>query len=264
MPSTAKKAKKKAKRIKVEGEVQNWSWLFQRLWEFCGPVNPACILNIPDTIIFKGAEPTRWLWTSPGGKVERREFDFKIKAGENRTAVEEKMRLIRQRFLELRPKDVGGHFCVAWYRDGTSENIDIHAFTRLSKHRQWRASIFGLQAYIAPKVASTGLYSVHADDSTQGTNTNVAPRRNAALDMLCKKLALHLEAACKHFPLRKLIRVYRLLGSFIISAGDEKLYFLYSPELRAQALEETFATQVRSVGDQIMFSFATEHEPFNF
>jgi hypothetical protein len=140
----------------------------------------------------------------------------------------------------------------------------VHAFTRLSKHKQWRASIFGLQAYIKPKVASVGLYTVHEDDkgadlvvsSSVGVGgsggggaaaggTSAPARRNAALDMLCKKLALHLEAACKHYPLRKLVRVYRLVGQFVISEGDERLYLLFPSEVRAQPLEETFATQVR-------------------
>ena len=243
MPSSKSKSKKR--KVKIAGEIQKWNWLFLRLWEFCGPVNPACILNIPDTVLFKGAEPNMWLWTNPQGKIERKEFEFKIKAGETRSAADEKLRLVTERFLQLRPESAGGQFCVAWYRDGTSEHVDYSAFTRLAKHRQWRASLFGLQSYVAPKVSSMGLYSVHSDDQDDNLSVKGGPpaRRNAALDMLCKKLALHLEAACKSFPLRKLIRVYRLVGSFIISEGDEKLYFLHSPELRAQPLEETFATQ---------------------
>ena len=243
----------KKKRVRIAGELQRWNWMFLRLWEFCGPVNPACILNIPDTVLFKSAQPSMWLWTHPSGRIERREFEFKIKAGETRSPADEKMRLIRERFLEIRPERLaggGGHFCVAWYRDGTTEHLDLHAFTRLQKHKQWRASLFGLQAYIAPKVSSMGLYSVYDDDTgadlvQPGKDGQPGPplRRNAALDMLCKKLALHLEAACKSYPLRKLIRVYRLVGSFIISAGDEKLYLVFAPELRAQPLQETFATQ---------------------
>ena len=106
------KTKKSKPKIRVEGELKNWNWAFQRLWEFCGPVNPACVLNIPDTILFKNAEPTMWLWTNPGGRIARHEFEFKIQAGEQRAPVDEKMRLIRERFLELRPN--GGHLCVVW------------------------------------------------------------------------------------------------------------------------------------------------------
>ena len=168
-----KKRKKKKTAVRIAGELQKWNWMFLRLWEFCGPVNPACILNIPDTVLFKGGQPGMWLWTNPAtGRIERHEFDFKLKMAQQQQqqlrsmpAEEKKMLAVRERFLQVRPqaeRPEGGHFCVAWYRDGTSEHVDLQAFTRLAKHKQWRASLFALQSYIAPKVASMGLYSVHA------------------------------------------------------------------------------------------------------
>ena len=47
----------------ILGELQPWSWMFHRLWEFSGAVQPAFVQNIPDTILFEKGKPIKWLYT---------------------------------------------------------------------------------------------------------------------------------------------------------------------------------------------------------
>ena len=72
------------------GRIENrqWPWVFRALWSAApkGSISPcesntifdtsrsSCHVRVPDTILFEGGEPRKWIGTSPEGNVVRKSF----------------------------------------------------------------------------------------------------------------------------------------------------------------------------------------------
>ena len=56
---------------------QAFDWFFSTLWLGCGRVDRKCRINIPDTVLFAGGEPRKWITSASGthgGVVSRLNF----------------------------------------------------------------------------------------------------------------------------------------------------------------------------------------------
>lgn len=64
----------------------------------------------------------------------------------------------------------GTPICIAWYNDGTTEQLSEGSLAKLGGYYNWRASIMGLQAYVRPVRNGVGVYNRR--DASRGSRAS--------------------------------------------------------------------------------------------
>eukprot|EP00947_MAST-08B_sp_MAST-8B-sp1_P000928 g928.t1 len=88
--------------------------------------------------------------------------------------------------------------CVAWYRDGGRENLDVETWRMLLGHRAWLVQLFALQAFRVPRETKRGEYV--APQQTQPRFGHVASGREPGMDAVARSLAQYTEDVHRAAP----------------------------------------------------------------
>ena len=136
-------------------------------------------------------------------------------------------------------------FCVAWYRDGGSEELDLETLDSLKRHTDWRLQLAGLQDYIQPEQVLSGSF---APDN--GTFTDVSQIILQPLDALSRSLAEHLEVSMLSASSAdqrrngpgggRKQRISFMRAQFVVDGGG-LLWFMHCEELRVESEAEDTA-----------------------
>lgn len=141
---------------------RKWDWIFRALHSVSGRRQNSITMSIPDTVLFTGGQPTKWLTTLADGRVARQmmpnESTYTSRGGRsarekapkvNELLILEQIRVVHDKFLEFRSafsdfeSAETSPLCVAWYTDGKKELLQSHTLLMLMKHAEWRVQVSG-------------------------------------------------------------------------------------------------------------------------
>ena len=139
---------------------RKWDWIFRALHSVSGRRQNSITMAIPDTVLFSGGQPTKWITTLADGRVARQMLPnastYASRGGRgvraqapkaNELLILEQIKIVHDKFLEFRSSFPDfesaetSPLCVAWYTDGKKELLQSHTLLMLMKHAEWRVQV---------------------------------------------------------------------------------------------------------------------------